>query len=155
MHVSGLLVLVVPQCLALCGLTPSQCRIETIEMFDEYEEWHLILGHYCIVLAALHPTGTDHESHSDLCAVGFLNSQLDGVSSAHFPHSQSEAVPPSVSGAPPPRPARRPARERPAPPSLLARHKPLSPEDEEAPHAPHEQDSPVGRSRAATHFPNK
>ena len=27
-------------------------RIERIEYFDEYEEWHLIQGHYCILVAA-------------------------------------------------------------------------------------------------------
>lgn len=33
-------------------LDPSEIRrISRIEMFDEFEEWHLIQAHYCIVVA--------------------------------------------------------------------------------------------------------
>lgn len=29
----------------------ENARIQTIEFFDEYEEWQLILGHYCLAWA--------------------------------------------------------------------------------------------------------
>eukprot|EP01025_Chloroclados_australasicus_P055735 TRINITY_DN6821_c0_g2_i3.p1 TRINITY_DN6821_c0_g2~~TRINITY_DN6821_c0_g2_i3.p1 ORF type:complete len:351 (-),score=45.71 TRINITY_DN6821_c0_g2_i3:426-1478(-) len=28
----------------------DRVRIETLEVFDEFEEWHLIMGHYCVVV---------------------------------------------------------------------------------------------------------
>ena len=30
----------------------ERTRIEKLEMFDEFEEWELLLGHYCLTLAA-------------------------------------------------------------------------------------------------------
>jgi len=49
-------------------------RVEKIELFDEYEEWHLIQGHYCISMASLPPTSSsDSSSNSnDLSKVGLI-----------------------------------------------------------------------------------
>lgn len=33
-------------------IDPSdRMRVEGLEMFDEFEEWHLIMGHYCVAVA--------------------------------------------------------------------------------------------------------
>ena len=29
----------------------DRLRVEALEMFDEFEEWHLIMGHYCVAVA--------------------------------------------------------------------------------------------------------
>ena len=34
------------------GRVGKKTRIERIEMFDEFEEWELLQGHYCLTLAA-------------------------------------------------------------------------------------------------------
>jgi tRNA wybutosine-synthesizing protein 4 len=28
----------------------DRMRVEALEMFDEFEEWHLIMGHYCVAM---------------------------------------------------------------------------------------------------------
>ena len=42
-------------------------RIEKLELFDEFEEWHLIQGHYCLVLAlkSASPSATTGASADD------------------------------------------------------------------------------------------
>eukprot|EP01049_Picozoa_sp_SAG25_P004706 SAG25_NODE_303_length_10153_cov_13.304356_3_plen_77_part_00 len=34
-------------------------RIARLEMFDEFEEWHMIMQHYCIVCAGVDRSATD------------------------------------------------------------------------------------------------
>ena len=34
----------------------EKTRIERLEMFDEFEEWALLQGHYCLTLAVLMQT---------------------------------------------------------------------------------------------------
>lgn len=41
-------------------------RILRLEMFDEFEEWRLIQGHYCLVLALLKNSSTEADGVSDL-----------------------------------------------------------------------------------------
>ena len=36
---------------------PGHGRVERLEMFDELEEWRLILGHYCLATAVKDPAG--------------------------------------------------------------------------------------------------
>jgi tRNA wybutosine-synthesizing protein 4 len=35
----------------------DRLRIEALEMFDEFEEWHLIMAHYCVALGWQDATG--------------------------------------------------------------------------------------------------
>ncbi len=41
-------------------------RIERLELFDEFEEWHLIQGHYCVCVGV-----TPGAARSALGQVGF------------------------------------------------------------------------------------
>lgn len=41
-----------------CSNFASSFRIEKLELFDEFEEWHLIQSHYCFTLAAIDPKPT-------------------------------------------------------------------------------------------------
>lgn len=46
-------------------LNPSElARIEKLELFDEFEEWHMIQGHYCINMAANEPKTSANEKES-------------------------------------------------------------------------------------------
>jgi tRNA wybutosine-synthesizing protein 4 len=35
----------------------DRLRIEGLEMFDEFEEWHLIMGHYCVAVGVTDALG--------------------------------------------------------------------------------------------------
>mmetsp|Transcript_7120 Transcript_7120/g.12499 ORF Transcript_7120/g.12499 Transcript_7120/m.12499 type:complete len:324 (+) Transcript_7120:301-1272(+) len=42
-------------------------RAERLEIFDEFEEWHLMQGHYCVVLAVHENTGVEPKVLEKLC----------------------------------------------------------------------------------------
>lgn len=45
-------------------LATQRRRVEALEPFDEYEEWQMLLGHYCLVVSATHDEA--------LAALGFV-----------------------------------------------------------------------------------
>jgi len=67
-------------------------RVEKIELFDEFEEWRLILSHYCVVMAAI---GT--AAFPALLELGILHPKFDGLGSDTVSCSSSFSSSPSTS----------------------------------------------------------
>ncbi|MQM07653.1 hypothetical protein Taro_040492 [Colocasia esculenta] len=65
-------------------------RIERLELFDEFEEWHMMQEHYCVAYAINDSKGLFHE-------FGFLNSRQGTFGSAPPPsHHQTDAEKPML-----------------------------------------------------------
>lgn len=65
-------------------LNPSDLqRIEALEMFDEFEEWHIIQGHYSIAMAALIPAAaTSSASGSSSSSASATDSKASAARAA-------------------------------------------------------------------------
>jgi tRNA wybutosine-synthesizing protein 4 len=74
-----------------CVIEPEdRMRVEALEMFDEFEEWHLIMGHYCAAVGVndsagiLHGLGFKHHGSTQAAARNLLGERRN-VPAAHLP----------------------------------------------------------------------
>ena len=59
-------------------------KIEKIELFDEFEEWHLIQGHYCISMAATNGSCKIDETKLKYTEIGFLEKKIPSIPTQYY-----------------------------------------------------------------------